>query len=210
MPQPFPPGTRRVPRPRTVDRCVECTDLAGRGYPDCAGCASLVDGLWLADWSVLLRARSVLPGGEPERDLARQVLVAPAGDYSWTCVDTAMSVLRCPRCGQELGAGPVGCVFCRVGDERRWGWEDRAPKGAIGANEHMLRVARAVLRATHRHRATVVLNWRLVIPFLLVGENVDDTTQHWIRAYLRAGRYAELAAAGSLTQLAGLASLPWR
>jgi hypothetical protein len=190
--------------------CVDCADLAGRGYPDCSGCADLVDGLWLADWSVLLRERSVPDGGESERAFARQVLVAPAGHYPWTCVDWAMSILRCPQCRQELGAGPVSCVFCRVADERRWGWDHDAPNGAMNANEHALRVARTVLRATHRHRSTVALTWRLAMPFLVVGERMDDTTGRWIRAYLRAGRYTELASASSLAQLTGLPSLPWR
>lgn len=193
-----------------VDRCVDCTDLAGRGYPDCSGCTELVDGFWSADWWALLRLRSVSSGGEAEREFAREVLVAPAGCYSWTCVDAAMSVISCPQCRRELAAGPVGCVFCRVADERRWGWDHGAPDGAITANEHALRVARAVLRATHRHRSTVVLNWRLALPFLIVGERMDETTGRWIRAYLRAGRYAELASAGSLAQMTGLPGLPWR
>jgi len=188
---------------------VDCADLAGRGYPDCLRCVDYVDRFWLADWHALLATANVLTGGADEGELAKQVLVASPGEYPWTCVDAAMVVLLCPDCCHELATGPLGCAFCRVADERRWAWDHQAPKNAITPNEHALRVARATLRATNRHRTTVVLTWRLFLPFLLVGETIDAQAVRWVRAYLRAGRYTELAAADSYAQLAAV-TLPVR
>jgi hypothetical protein len=56
----------------------------------------------------------------------------------------------------------------------------------------------------------VVLSWRLCLPFLLTGEVASLGCRPWIKAYLRAGRYDELAAAGGYAQLAGTPELPWR
>jgi hypothetical protein len=187
-----------------VQYCLECGELAGRGYPGCEDCADAVDRYWRADWAALAG------GGEPEREVAERVVAAGVGVHPWTCVDWAMSRIGCPECGAPLGTGPVGCVLCRIADETRWEWEYAAPSGAITANEHALREARAVLRAPHRHRATAVLGWRLALPFLLTGEESERPRRSWLRAYLRAGRYDELAAAGSFGQLTTTPELPWR
>jgi hypothetical protein len=208
--QPFAPGGRRLRRPAAVHRCAECAEPAGRGYPDCADCTGLVDGLWLADWYATLDEADITPGGSAERQFAERVLAAELGAFSWTCLDWAMTVTGCPQCGGELGAGPVGCVLCRIGDETRWAWQYEAPEGTITANERAVRTARVALRAPHRHRATVVQTWRLSLPFLLVGAIAEPVSGRWIRAYLRSGRYEELAAAGSLRALAGTPDLPWR
>lgn len=191
--------------------CLECGELAGRRYPDCPDCAGAVDGYWLADWRALLAEHGVEPGaGAAEWALAERVLAAEPGAFPWTCVDWAMSAVDCPECARGLGTGPVGCVLCRIADETRWAWEHAAPPAAVSPNEHALREARAVLRAPHRHRATVVAHWRLALPFLLTGAGAEQARSPWIRAYLRAGRYDELAAAGSSNQLATTPDLPWR
>jgi hypothetical protein len=208
--QPFAPGGRRLRRPAAVHRCAECGELAGRGYPDCVDCAGLLDGLWLADWYALLTEQEVTPGGAAESQFAERVLAAELGAFPWTCLDWAMSVIGCPQCGSELGAGPVGCVLCRIADETRWAWQHEAPADRLTANERAVRTARVVLRAPHRHRATVVQTWRLSLPFLLVGATCEAVNGPWLRAYLRSGRYDELAAAASLRQLAGTPDLPWR
>ncbi|HVV18120.1 MAG TPA: hypothetical protein VHF06_01705 [Pseudonocardiaceae bacterium] len=200
----FPPGGRRVRRPAAVQYCLECGELAGRGYPECPDCADAVDGFWLADWDALLAAWD-----GAEADLAEEVL-ADTAVHPWTCVDWAMTVIDCPSCRTPLGEGPVGCVLCRIADETRWAWEHAAPAGSLTANEHALREARVVLRAPHRNRATVVLTWRLSLPFLLAGEVDSRLKAPWLSAYLRAGRYDELAAAGSYAQLTGTPELPWR
>ena len=208
--QPFAPGGRALRRPAAVHRCADCGELAGRGYPECVDCAGLVDGLWLADWYLLLDAYQVTPGGAAEHAFAERVLAAELGAFPWTCLDWAMSVTSCPQCGGELGAGPAGCVLCHIADETRWAWQHTAPPGTVTANERSVRAARVALRAPHRHRATVVGNWRLSLPFLLVGATAGPVTSRWIRAYLRSGRYAELAAAASFRQLAATPGLPWR
>lgn len=164
-----------------------------------------MDGCWLADWLALLAE-----SGGTEAELAERVLAAQIGEHPWTCVDWAMATIECPACAQPLSEGPVGCVLCRVADETRWAWEHLAPEGSITANEHALRAARVVLRAPHRHRATVVLTWRLSLPFLLTGEATSRLRAPWLSAYLRAGRYDELAAADSYAQLTATPELPWR
>lgn len=202
----FAAGGRAVPRPVAVRYCLACGELAGRGYPGCPDCAAAVDAFWLTDWAALRAEHH----GVSEQSLAERVVAADVGDYPWTCVDHAMAMIDCPSCGTALGTGPVGCVLCRIADETRWAWEHLAPAGAITPNEHALREARVVLRAPHRHRATVVLTWRLALPFLLTGEVTEPARAPWLTAYLRAGRYDELAAAGSFTQLTGTPDLPWR
>jgi hypothetical protein len=208
--QPFAPGGRALCRPAAVHRCADCGELAGRGYPDCADCAGLVDGLWLADWYPLLAEHAVTPGGKAECQFAARVLAAELGAFSWTCLDWAMSVTPCAECGRELGVGPVGCVLCHIADDTRWAWQHTAPAGTLTPNERSVRAARVALRAPHRHRLTVVQNWRLSLPFLLVGATAGAVTGRWIRAYLRSGRYDELAAAATFRQLAGAPELPWR
>ena len=198
-------------RPAAVAYCLECGELAGRGYPWCGDCVAAVDGFWLADWQALVAETDVC-----EPDLAERVLAGDIGEYPWTCVDWAMTAIDCPACADPLSEGPVGCVLCRIADETRWAWEHLAcadsadPADSITANEHALREARVVLRAPHRHRATIVLTWRLSLPFLLTGEVAGRFRAPWLSAYLRAGRYDELAAAGSYTQLTGTPELPWR
>lgn len=205
----FPAGGRRVSRPVAVQHCLECGELAGRGYPSCRECVDAVDGYWYADWTALLTESDVEPGTDAELDLAETVVARP-GEYPWTCVDWAMAAIDCPACGAELGNGPLDCVLCRIGDESRWEWEHTAPAATLSPNEHSLREARVVLCAPHRHRGTVVLAWRLSLPFLLTGEVAGRLRTPWLSAYLKAGRYEELASAGSYTQLAGTPELPWR
>jgi hypothetical protein len=206
----FPPGGRRVRRPTAVRCCPECGEHAGRGYPMCQECVGAVDGLWLADWYALLDESGVQPGGQAERGLAEQVVADDVGQYPWTCVDWAMTAIECPACATVLGVGPVGCVLCRIADETRWEWEHIAPADTVTSNEHALREARVVLLAPHRHRATVVLTWRLSLPFLLTGEVTGRLRAPWLGAYLRAGRYEELAAADTYSELTCTPELPWR
>lgn len=197
-------------RPAEVRSCAQCGQLSGRGYPECTDCLGALDGFWLADWYSLLTESDVVPGDRRERDLAEHVVAAEVGTYPWTCVDWAMTGIECPSCGVVLGTGPIGCVLCRIADETRWAWDHTAPSGSITANEHALRAARVVLRAPHRHRTTVVLGWRLSLPFVLTGEAAGQLRAPWIKAYLRAGRYDELAAADTFTQLTATPELPWR
>jgi hypothetical protein len=199
-----------VDRPVAVQHCLRCGELAGRGYPGCPDCAGALDDFWSADWLALLAETGIEPGESAEFDLAEDVVAAGVGEYAWTCVDWAMAMIECPACGDVLSAGPLDCVLCRIADETRWEWEYVAPDEAISPNEHSLREARVVLLAPHRHRATVVLAWRLSLPFLLTGEVAGRLRTPWLSAYLKAGRYDELAAAGSYHQLTGTPELPWR
>jgi hypothetical protein len=48
------------------------------------------------------------------------------------------------------------------------------------------------------------------MPFLLLGELPTTSQAQRIRAHVLADRYDELVRARSLTELAGLPSVPWR
>ncbi|MFT7841549.1 hypothetical protein Q5530_35900 [Saccharothrix sp. BKS2] len=208
--QPFPPGARRVARPAAVSPCPSCGDLAGRGYPGCRFCAELVDQYWLLDWQELLAAEQLTEGGAGERELAELVLADEVGRHPWTCTDWAMTLVACSQCGEELGAGPVDCWRCAVADGLRWSWDHTGYPGAMTAGEHLLRVARAALRAPHRRRAAVVRAWRLLLPFLLAGDLPTVGQLRRVRAAVIAGDYAELAGCASHVELASFPELPWR
>ncbi|MBV8933224.1 MAG: hypothetical protein JOZ47_17185 [Kutzneria sp.] len=208
--QPFPPGTRRAPRPTEVLPCAACGELAGRGYPTCRPCTEFADRLWLVDWQALLAAEQVGAEGADERRLAEQVLAGEVGRYPWTCTDWAMSLVRCPACGAELGTGVMSCLRCRIADEARWAWDHAGRPVRMTGNEHALRVARTVLRAPHRQRETIVHGWRLALPFLLIGESPRAEQARRIRAYVLAKRYEELAECHSLAEMARLPGVPWR
>ncbi|HJP75165.1 MAG TPA: hypothetical protein VJ914_12900 [Pseudonocardiaceae bacterium] len=197
-------------RPSAVRRCADCGELVGRGYPECAHCTGTLEGPWLADWHALCEQRGVGTEPDEQRGLAESVLATDIGVHEWTCVDVAMSLVDCPSCERELGTGPLGCVLCGIADETRWAWFHEAPEGAITTNEHALRQARVALRAPHRCRNTVLLNWRLALPFLLAGQMTEAHPLRWTTAYLRAGRYDELASALTFNQLTAIRELPWR
>ncbi|MFD0204822.1 MULTISPECIES: hypothetical protein [Saccharothrix] len=208
--QPFPPGARRVARPAAVSPCPSCGDLAGRGYPACRFCAELVDQYWLLDWQELLAAEQLAEGGAGERELAELVLADEVGRHPWTCTDWAMTLLACSQCGEELATGPADCVRCAMADGLRWSWDHAGYPVAISAGEHALRAARAALRAPHRHRAATVGAWRLLLPFLLVGELPTVGQVRRIRAAVLAGTYADLARCTTHVELATYPELPWR
>lgn len=206
----YPPGARLAARPAEVTRCSNCGELLGRGYPDCAICAERVDELWWADWRELLAAAKVTPGTEDERAVAEQVLDHEVGKYPWTCTDWALWLLRCRECGGRLGSGDRECVPCAAADQARWAWDYAGMPKSMTANEHALRVAVAGLRAPHRHRESIVAGWRLVLPFLLVGQVPSATQAQRIRGHVLAGRYAKLAERDSLRDMADLPDVPWR
>jgi len=208
--QPFPPGARRGERPAAVSPCPSCGDLAGRGYPECRFCAELVDQFWLEDWRELLAAEQLSAGGSGERELAELVLAGEIGSYPWTCTDWAMTLVTCSQCAAEPATGDLDCVRCAMADATRWAWDHAGFPDAITAEEHALRVARAALRAPHRRRPVVVDTWRLVIPFLLVGELATVGQIQRVRAQVLAGGYGDLAECTSHVELAGLPELFWR
>ncbi len=197
-------------RPAAVSPCPSCGDLAGRGYPGCRFCAELVDQYWLLDWQELLAAEQLAEGGAGERELAELVLADEVGRHPWTCTDWAMTLVACSQCGDELGTGPVDCWRCGVADGLRWSWDHAGLPDAISAGEHALRVARAALRAPHRHREAVARTWRLLLPFLLVGELPTVGQVRRVRAAVLAGAYPELAACTSHVELLAFPELPWR
>jgi len=206
--QPFPPGSRRVRRSADAPRCPVDGVLLGRGYLRCVVCTEFVDQFWWVDWSELLAAELITAGGEEERALAQRVLAAEVGAFSWTCVDWAMTLSRCPHCAHESGAGPLECLPCRLSEENRWAWDHHGYPRSMTAEEHALRVARVTLRAPHRRRTSTVARARLVLPFLLAGQPLPRG--RWLDAYLLAGRYHELSECTSAQELASFPSLPFR
>ncbi len=170
----------------------------------------LVEQPWLLDWQELLSAQQRTSGGAGERELAELVVAAEVGTYSWTCTDWAMTLVECSECAAELGTGPVDCVRCALAEELRWSWDHHGHPGAITALEHSLRVARAVLRAPHRTRDTVVKTWRLCLPFLLAGDVATAGEIQRIRAQVLAGHYDELARPTTQVEVTTMPELFWR
>lgn len=169
----------------------------------------LVDQVWLPDWQALLAAEQLSEGGAGERELAELVLEDEVGRYSWTCTDWAMTLVRCSACDAEPATGPVDCLRCSMAEAARWSW-DHSSSGRITPSEHALRVARAVLRAPHRSRDVVAATWRLLIPFLLVGELATAGQVQRLRAQVLAGQYEDLAACATHERLVGLPEIYWR
>ena len=186
-----------------VTRCAGCELPAGRGYPGCEGCAERVERLLFGDWRALMETENVTEGTDAELELAEKVISERPGKRPWTCVDAALSVLRCPDCRKELGAGKDGCPRCAAANAHRWRWT--AP-----TDQYPLRVAITVLRATHRHRASAVELWQLCLPFLLLGERLTPAGRQRITTSVLAGRGEELTKCTSIAELAGLPDLPWR
>ncbi|MFC5286926.1 hypothetical protein ACFPM7_07670 [Actinokineospora guangxiensis] len=203
MVRPYPPGARLLARPEVVRACASCGDPLGRGYPGCTTCADTVDAYWRADWDALR-------GDDDERELAAAVLAEVAGVYPWTCTDWALRLVPCPACRVELATGDAGCLTCSRADQARWAWDHGGMPKAMTANEHALRMAVAILRASTRRRSTVVSFWRLVLPFLLVGDTFTTAQARRIKTLLLAGRYDELAEARGYAEMTALPDLPWR
>lgn len=181
-----PPAGRRWPRPAAVEPCPECSAFLGRNYQRCATCYEAVERLWRADWAALLAAEGIAPGSGDERLLA-EIVVAELERHPWTLVDFAMTFLRCPECGAELGGGPPACGTCALAFGNLW-----APGLEAGAtmNEHALRVGRLVARHPHRHSANTVAGWRLSLPLLLTGALPTTAEAQRINAWLKAGGIA--------------------
>jgi len=170
----------------------------------------LVDQVWLPDWHALLAAEQLSEGGSGERELAELVLEDEVGRYSWTCTDWAMTLVTCSQCGAESATGALDCLRCAMAEAARWSWHHSGAGDVITPAEHALRVARAVLRAPHRSRDVVASTWRLLIPFLLVGEVATVGQVQRLRAHVLAGHYSDLAACATHVQLVGLPEIYWR
>ena len=189
---PLLPGGRRLPRPTKVETCPQCAAAVGTHYPGCAGCLQLVERFWLADWQALLAQEGVAAGSENEALLAALVF-EEMDRHPWTVVDIAMSLLRCPDCGEELGGGPLDCTACRLALGNT-GYYDivAGEQGQMTGNEHALRVGRRMLRHPHRYPETALYNWRLSFPRLLTGWLPSTAQAQKMAAMTKAGRYAEV------------------
>ncbi len=163
------PGGRGVPRPRRVETCGTCGRARGGGYPTCPECYAAAETFWRADWETLLQAEGVAAGSEDERLLA-EVVLAEMDQHPWTVVDYAMTLVRCPSCGAELGCGPSDCFECQLAFGNAIAYDIPAgEQGVMTANEHALRIGRHILRAPHQHSANILTAWRLTFPRLLTG-----------------------------------------
>lgn len=156
-----------------------------------------MDRFWAADWLAAL-------AGTPS-DLIPAVLSDDGSTYPWTCLDWALRLSNCAGCGREATTGEIECAYCAIAEEKRW-----MAGGSMTPNEQSLRQARVVLRAPHRHRSSQVSYWRLVLPFLLVGDHFTPRQAQRLRSFLIAGRYAELCSFATFEEMASLPDLPWR
>jgi hypothetical protein len=180
------PGARRVPRPKTVERCRECGRALGPNYATCPACHQAVEQFWLADWQALLDREGIAAGSAEEMLLA-QVVLKEFGRHAWTVMDIAMSLRRCGTCGAELGERYSDCAECG----HAFGASVASEFGAT-ANEHALHIGRWVLRYPHRNSANVVTGWSLNMPRLLTGWLPTTADAQRGMALIRAGRVDEL------------------
>jgi hypothetical protein len=107
--------------------------------------------------------------GEPEEDVARNVLEDPSR-YPWRLVDAAMDRLVCEACGGVLGSGPRGCGPCDLADGFRFAAQELDRDGVPRGNEHAIRVSSAVLRSPLRYPDWAVRSNEVSLPLFLAGD----------------------------------------
>ena len=108
-------------RPVAVQHCLECGELAGRGYPACEDCVSAVDGFWLADWQaqeVLARARELDAGPDRFAALAEGLLPVIESNSLELTLDRGKQSLRRGQEGAPRallrGGQPPGPGLCHT------------------------------------------------------------------------------------------------
>lgn len=186
------PAGRRLARPKTVERCLGCGACAGENYALCTACTDLIERHWRADWAALLAQEKVAAGSDDEKLLAA-VVFAEIEIQPWTLVDSALTLLRCPHCGAELGGGTNECAECEFAFGNLW-WHDQLAgrQGVMTMNEHALRVGRYVLRHRHRHSREIVIAWSLSMPRVLAGWLPSTAEAQRAKALINQGRIDEV------------------
>jgi hypothetical protein len=81
-----------------------------------------------------------------------------------------MERLRCPDCGEDLGAGSRGCASCDSADGYRFAAQEPDRAGVPPGNEHAIRVSSTILRLPHRYPAWVVRGNELMLPLFMDGQ----------------------------------------
>lgn len=165
-----PSGGRLYQRPNEVKICKMCGVAIGANYKNCIECYNTIENIWSLDWGVLLKKENILPGSDDEIFLA-EVIVEEIDNHSWTIVDSAMKIVKCKTCSNELGGGPIDCPDCKFALDNLWGYDSEAMyQGRMTYNEHALRVGRWVLRYPHRQKKNIVESWKFSMPILLTGK----------------------------------------
>lgn len=165
-----PSGGRLYQRPNEVKICKMCGASVGQNYKNCIECYNTIENLWSLDWKDLIEKENILAGSDDEKLLA-EVIVEEIDKHSWTIVDSAMKIVKCTTCGNELGGGPLDCHECSFAFENLWGYDAEAmSQGKMTYNEHALRVGRWVLRHPHRQKKNVVNGWKFSMPIVLTGK----------------------------------------
>jgi hypothetical protein len=197
------------PSTPSLERCPQCQEFIGRGYPYCASCREVAEQPIRAAWQGLLHAQGIAPGTPSEQQLAATVL-AQSDAYWWSEVEAAMRLTPCPACSGPLGYGPSECAECIWSSDMLWGKDvDIAPDGTVRRNEHALRVMLRGLGQSHRHSQASLEGWRLYLPFVLRGSHPGSTRSdiryaQAINAWIKAGRGHELANCHSVEEMYAL------
>lgn len=165
-----PSGGRIYQRPNEVKVCEMCGVPVGRNYLSCIECYNTIENLWSLDWKELIEKENILLGSDDENLLA-EVIVEEIDKHSWTVVDSAMKIIKCKTCGNELGGGPLDCPDCSFAFGNLWAYDVEAMnQGKMTGNEHALRVGRWVIRYPHRQKEKVVESWKFTMPILITGK----------------------------------------
>jgi hypothetical protein len=165
-----PSGGRLYQRPNEVKICKKCGVPVGRNYKSCIECYNTIENLWSLDWKELIEKENILSGSDDEKLLA-EVIVEEIDKHSWTIVDSAMKIVKCKICNNELGGGPIDCPDCKFAFENLWAYDSEAMNQVkMTYNEHALRVGRWVLRYPHRQKKNIVESWKFSMPIVLTGK----------------------------------------
>lgn len=165
-----PSGGRLFQRPNEVKVCKVCGSPVGRNYKSCIECHNAIENLWILDWKELIERENILLGSDDEKILA-EVIIEEIDKHSWTIVDSAMKIVMCKTCGNELGGGLIDCPECKFAFENLWAYDSEAMnQGKMTYNEHALRVGRWVLRYPHRQKKNIVESWKFSMPIVLAGK----------------------------------------
>lgn len=190
----IPLALRALPRPTGVFPCPQCDRPQVTNYPHCAGCYQILEQYWRADWLALLEREQIQSETADELLLA-QIVLDEVERHPWSCVDWAMTLVRCGTCDQELGGGPSDCTECAAAfGNALWSETIAGRRGEVTGNEHALHVGRFILRHPHRYSANAVTAWRYTMPRLLTGWLPTTEEAQRMMPLIKSGRLAEIEA----------------
>lgn len=182
-------GGRLYTRTNEVKVCKMCAAPIGRNYKSCVVCYNTIENLWSLDWEKLIEREGILAGSDDEKLLV-EVIIKEIDKHTWTIVDSAMKIIKCKTCNNELGGGPIECPECSFAFKSLWGYDIEAMnQGKMTGNEHALRVGRWILRYPHRQKEKVVESWKFSMPILITGKLPTTQMAQFFRTVINENKF---------------------